>query len=224
VIWAVPIALAAGKKWKMLRGFLAVAGFLALFSAALVGARGLMDWIHLLQEPSTDAVPHLMMNLRALMLQWGTPAGILAAAAAAVSFAAVLKRGSFADQCSAALLAGLLFSPHTYIQDYSLVVLPALTTPYRLARYMFLLPWPFFWPGNHLLPFTLLALLHLILLAVHPLLPRIVRPRSPMQANGGGSVAVQTTDNEADALETSGHLHRGRTRTPADCTREGAVS
>jgi len=173
LIWAIPIALAASKRWKMLYAFLATGAMLTLLSLALVGTRGFAQWIDLLRAPTTDAVPYLMGNVRAIGLHWGTPAAILAALVAVVSFGLVLKRGSFTEKFAAALFVGLLLSPHTYLQDYSLLAIPALVAPHPVARYLLLLPWPYFYRSAEMLPLTVVALLCLASVAARPLLQRL---------------------------------------------------
>ena len=166
LIWAIPIALAAGRRWKALSAFIATGGTLALLSFALVGSRGIRQWIDLLRAPSTDTVPLLMGNARALGLYFGAPAAIAAAAVAMACFFVILRRDRFVDQFAAALLVGLLLSPHTYTQDYSLMAIVALASARPFARYLILLPWPYFYPPNNILPFALLALAYLIALVV----------------------------------------------------------
>ena len=113
LIWALPIALATVKRWKMINAFLATAAFLALFSVALVGPSGVMDWVGLLQAPSTDFVPDLMVNVRSLGLHWGSTWGVIAATAATLSFGAVLKHGLMMEKLSAALFSWSAFeSPY----------------------------------------------------------------------------------------------------------------
>jgi hypothetical protein len=205
LIWAVPLALAAGRKWKTLYAFAVTGTLLALFSFTLVGFRGVKDWVGLLQESSTDAVPLLMLNLRALGLYCGAPVALLAAAVATISFGAVLKTGPFVEKFAAALLVGLLLSPHTYLQDYSLIAIVALTSPYPVWRYLFLVPWPYFWPASNFVPFIVLALAYLVSLAAKPLVHSVLRPRPPLE--------VRMTAPSASA-HVAGTGHSGESSTP----------
>ena len=207
LIWAVTLALAAGKKWKTLYAFAATGTLLALFSFILVGPRGVQDWIGLLQEPGTDLVPPLMLNVRALGLYWGAPVAFLAALVAAISFGAVLKTGPFVEKVGAALLVGLLLSPHTYLQDYSLIAIVAMTSPYAAWRYLFLVPWPYFWPAGNFVPFIVLALAYLVTLAAQPLLHSVWCPRPPLDVRMTAPVA------SAHVAET-GHMGGGSTPFP----------
>src|SRR5262249_16909484 len=145
--------------------FVGTAGVLALISFAMVGSRGLLQWLNLLQARTTDDSPLLMGNVRALGLHFGGFAGTAAAAAALVCLAIVLKRNRLVDQFTAAILAGLLLSPHTYHQDYSLLAIVALAAVHPLLRFVIILPWPYFWMPDNLVPFILLALTCLATLA-----------------------------------------------------------
>lgn len=165
LIVAVPFALLAGKRWKALSAFLAGGALLALISFAMVGMQGMEHWLDLLRAPTTDYAPMLMGNLRALGLQWGWLTAAAAAGAALVCFVVILQGQRTADQFSAAILIGLLLSPHTYCQDYSLLAIVALVSLPPLARYLVLLPWPYFCPTDDLLPWIAVALACLVGLA-----------------------------------------------------------
>jgi len=172
LLCAVPFALIAGKKWKALCSFMFTAGALALVSFTIVGIRGIRNWAELLRAPSTDAVPLLMGNLRALGLHCGTAAAFAAASWALACFVIALRYSPFLDKFAAALLAGLLFSPHTYLQDYSLAAIIGLIALYPGTKYLLLLPWPYFYPFTDLLPFILLGLACLTCLAARPVILR----------------------------------------------------
>jgi hypothetical protein len=158
LIWAIPIALLAAKRWKALYAYFATGAVLGLISLAMVGTRGMRQWLDLLQAPTTDSTPMLMGNVRALGLHFGSSAVVGAAVAALICFLILLKRGRLADQFSAAILVGLLLSPHTYRQDYCLMAIVALSIVHPLARYLILLPWPYFYAPDNIVAFILLAL------------------------------------------------------------------
>jgi len=174
LILAIPIALAFARKWRALGVFLLSGGMLALLSFALVGSRGVLQWLELLQAPSTDSVPMLMGNTRALGLHFGPWAGMLGAGVAVACFGVILKCNSSVDKLTAAIVVGLLLSPHTYCQDYSLLAVAALASGRPIARYVVLLPWPYFYPRPDIVPFTLVALGYLITLAAEPLIHILV--------------------------------------------------
>ena len=174
LVWALPLVLVAAGRWKMVASFLAVAVGLGGVSLAAVGRSGFQEWIALVQAPSSDYLPHIMGNVRAVGLQLGAVAGGVAALVVVASFTVILLRGCWADRISAALLAALLLSPHTYWQDYSLAALAALLSVRSWPRYILLLPWPYFYFRNDLLPFVFLSLVWLCVLAAKPLLlPRL---------------------------------------------------
>jgi hypothetical protein len=104
-----------------------------------------------------------MGNLRAVGIVFGLPAAFCAGAIALGCLAWTLKNGSAAEKLSVVLFCSLLFSPHTYWQDYSLAVVPALITSNRWVRYSILLPWYFFWPRQEMLPMIALSLLCMLI-------------------------------------------------------------
>jgi hypothetical protein len=158
LIWAIPIALVAARRWKAVCAFFVTGGVLGLISFALVGPRGVIQWLDLLQASTTDNAPLLMGNVRALGLHFGLIAGLAAAAAALVCFLIVLKRNSLEDQFTAAILIGLLLSPHTYRQDYALMAVVALAPFHPMARYFIMIPWPYFFLTDNMIGFILLAI------------------------------------------------------------------
>jgi hypothetical protein len=157
LIWAMPIALLAAKRWKATCGFVVTGSVLALISLALVGPRGVTQWLGLLQASTTDNAPMLMGNVRALGLHYGFIASLVATVTALVCFLTVLKRNSLEDQFMAAILIGLLLSPHTYRQDYALMAVVALRPLHPLARSLILIPWPYFLLTDNMVGFILLA-------------------------------------------------------------------
>ena len=126
------------------------------------------DWIDLVRAPSSDLVPELMGNVRALGLHFGAAAGTIAGLAALICFAVALRRGGLSEKFSAAVLVALLLSPHTYWQDYSLLAVVAMLAASRAARYVLLAPWPFFYPRQDMLPLIFVSLAWLAMLAAGP--------------------------------------------------------
>lgn len=176
VIWAIPLALWAAGKRRMVGVFLAAGILLAAVSVAAVGLDGIGQWIRLLDAPSTDYKPEVMANVRALGLQFGPAAGLVAAVFACVCFAVVLWRGSLSDRFSAAVLCSPLLSPHTYGHDFSLIPIVAALSPYQAARYALVLPWVYFYPLPDLLPWAYLSLAYLGLLAIPTAAKDLNRP------------------------------------------------
>ena len=165
LIWTIPIVLIAGRRWKALSACLATGASLSVLSFALIGTRGLRQWIDLLHAPSTDSVPHLMGNIRAVSLYFGPAAAIACALVTVVSFVIVLKYGGFVDQFLSGLLVALVLSPHTYQQDYSLLAVVGLFAASALTRNLVLFPWPYLYWADNIIPFVVLALAILIGLA-----------------------------------------------------------
>jgi len=99
---------------------------------------------------------------------------MLGAGVAVACFGVILKCNSSVDKLTAAIVVGLLLSPHTYCQDYSLLAVAALASGRPIARYVVLLPWPYFYPRPDIVPFTLVALGYLITLAAEPLIHILV--------------------------------------------------
>ena len=146
LLWALPLALLIGGRRKMLASLLITAFLLALVSFLVVGPRGVTEWISLLGSDTTDVMPQSMFNIRALGLEFGLAAGLIAACLNLGCFAIILRYGSFHQKISAAILTALLLSPHTYCQDLAFLGLLPFLTAMPVARYILVLPWPYFYP------------------------------------------------------------------------------
>lgn len=189
LIWTLPLAFLAAKRWKTALAFAAGGAVLAAVSLALVGFGGLHEWLSILRLPSTDYDPALMGNLRAAAIHWGViPAAfllILTLAAVAVVF----RKGSLEGKLCVSVFAALLLSPHTYLQDYSLAAIPALLGSSRVMRWLILAPWWLLYPRSDQLPMILIALASIVLAAA--------------QALGGQPVPQPALDPYRPAQETS---------------------
>jgi hypothetical protein len=205
LIWLAPLALLAGGRRKAFYVSVAAGSALAVLSFAMVGTAGVREWIHLLQGPATDFAPAGMGNLRALALHLGTAAGAIATAMAVIAFGIILRAGSFRDKFSAALIVALLLSPHTYLHDYSLLALVAMLTSYPVARYLLLLPWPFFYLREDMLPWIALLLGYLVFQAFD-LLRRPARSPGPETPVGGP--LVHNSPVVAPEVGMEGHSSR----------------
>jgi hypothetical protein len=157
LIWALPLALLAAGKWRMLRAFAGAGAALALASFAAVGPGGVRDWIELLQAPSTDYRPETMANVRALAIHFGTPAGVAATLFVLACAAIILRRGRFEEKLAACLMASLLLNPHTYLYDLSLLAVAAFW-PGAPVGYAALLPWPYLYGRDDMLAWIFLML------------------------------------------------------------------
>jgi hypothetical protein len=163
--WLLPFALVA-QRCRMAMYDIAVSLFVLGASIRLVGAAGFRQWVDLVQAPSSDITPLLMGNLRALGLQFGGQFVVIALLLTAICLYVVLRRGSLGDKVSASLLAGLLISPHTYWQDYSLAAIVAMVKGTPTALLVFLLPWPYFYDREDELPMIWISLSYLVVLGV----------------------------------------------------------
>jgi len=159
-----PFALMTARRWKMALYALATGSLLLAVSFVLVGAHGFRQWIELVQSPSSDITPSVMGNIRALNIHFGPAVAIPALLVTIVCCYFVARHGSPHDKVSAALIAALLISPHTYLQDYSLASVVVLSGNNRLARMVLLIPWPWLYPRKDLLPMIILLLSYLVYL------------------------------------------------------------
>lgn len=147
-VFLLPIAMIAARKWRMLGAFLSMGAALSLVSFAMVGMQGFREWLDLLRSPTTDFGVAGMGNLRSIGLNLGIPAMIGIAALATAAFALTLYRRPFLEGACVALLMGLLFSPHTYTQDYSVLAVVAVAVCPVALRYAVLVPWLYFVSEN----------------------------------------------------------------------------
>ena len=149
VVPFVLIMLLAGK-WKFIRGFVPGAIIAVLLSACVVGLNGMADYVHILLSQGTQQSarvlsdqwtvrPGLMAtwrgflwlclpewiptNVRSLLLLMGTFAG-LAYAARKIYNAKDMEAFSLAFATSVATI--LLVSFHSFLNDFSLMILPLL--------------------------------------------------------------------------------------------------
>ena len=168
LIWLLPLALIAERRWKMLSSFAATCCGLALVSLAAVGPDGIRQWIKLVQDPSSDISPPIMGNIRALGLHFGPIAGGVAVSLVVVCLWLVLRRGKPQDGVTACLFAAILLSPHAYWQDYSLAAIVAMLTAHPAAQFLLLAPWPYFYNRLDELPMIFLSLAWLAAIAAKP--------------------------------------------------------
>ena len=135
-----------------------------------------------MQSGTTDVLPETMANLRALGLRFGPGAAACAAVFVVVCFGAVLRVRDPGPCLASAILVSLLLSPHTYHYDLSLVAVAAGLTGTRAARVLLLIPWPFLYGGDGLLPMVAVLLTALGLEARLAWTARSWRDRAPSPA------------------------------------------
>lgn len=202
---AMPLVMLASGKRKMLFSFLGTGLALALWSFAAIGPQGVRDWFDLLRAPSTDFEPQAMGNLRALSLHFGFAAAAVATLLALACFGIVLRNASLAPQFSAAILVGLLVSPHTYRYDFSMLAIVSLLATHPAVRYVVLLPWLNLFPVLELLPMVFLSLGCLIAIAALSIRSGGTRkrPTDPQQAAGDRGPRRETDLFHFEATYTS---------------------
>ena len=170
LLWAVPIALAAQRRWRALFGFCGMSLLLAILSLALIGPHGIGQWLEVLKAPTTDIMPEQMGNIRGLSYRIGTVPSLAIAGVAAVAFVVCAWKRSTQVALAAALFVGPLLVPHSYLQDYSPGAIAALLSPYPANSFVVLIPWELFWPEKTIsgIPFALTGLVFLCVLAFWP--------------------------------------------------------
>jgi len=130
-LWiALPLLMAAGRRWRMLAGFTAGAAGLGAWTASALGRPGLYDYYNLLAhsaQPKLQPSTELAMNTEALLAAVGTQHP----AAAAVASVAVVGLGLWGARAaplwkwmSITLVTCLLSAPHVYIYNAAILLLP----------------------------------------------------------------------------------------------------
>jgi hypothetical protein len=176
VIFLVPIAILVSRRWELLASFSAASAALATLSFAMVGKRGFEQWFRLLGAPTTDVLPWGMGNIRALTFHFSAVLVSMAVAVTVIALGVTLWRRPLIWKLSATLVAGLLLSPHTYIQDYSVAAIVGLAALHPVLRYALFLPWTYFHPtfgSRDVVPFVVLAIVCLVNLACGGSLPSL---------------------------------------------------
>lgn len=160
LVFLLPFAMLATRRYRMLGSYSAVAVPLWLFGAWLVGVHGLQQWWLDLQLPTTDIHPETMLTFRALFLNFGASLGVLLTVLTLAAAGLVwIYRRSWPEVSTVALLLSLLASPHTYQQDLAVLLIPLLTLFPRWLQYAYLLPWIWILPqyGPQLYLFLMIA-------------------------------------------------------------------
>jgi hypothetical protein len=204
VVWAIPIALAAQRKWRALTGFVAVGSFLAVLSFSLIGFHGVQQWIAVLKAPTTDVSAEYMGNAREIAEKAGLAASVAFAGIALACFGACSRR-SLSTALAAALFVSPMLVPHSYLQDYSPTAVSALIVPTPVLTYLVLVPWQYVWPGEATgMPYAICGIVFLFLLACWPAISRLFRnphlslrgTATPRRANANtGKDAIPQSEN-----------------------------
>jgi hypothetical protein len=124
----VPVLLAVQRRWRRLGGLVAGGAVVAVASLGLVGQEGARQYARLLTDPTIARLNpawQKMPNLRGLGSLVGLDGGHWLAAAAVVVLALVALAARRADLwtgSAAAVAAGVLIAPHSYLYDLALLL------------------------------------------------------------------------------------------------------
>lgn len=130
LVLALPLAMLAARRFRMLQGFSAAASILAVFSVLVLGPDGLRLYFQLLTSndyAKLNPTPGLMINLQSLGAHLGMSGIAFLVPAAMVVLAAgwiALREAPLWRWLSAALVVSLLVVPHVYAYNGALLLLP----------------------------------------------------------------------------------------------------
>jgi hypothetical protein len=164
----IPLILIAGRRWRSLGGFAAVATVIFALCFVAAGPDWVGQYLEVILNPVTNPNPGAMPNLRGLFASlshsvvWELCADI--PVVAAIWF--IAARASFPMALAAALIGGILISHHAYNADLVLLI-PALdiasaastTSLVRLLTLLLLLPVWFILPFAPIVPLLMLGVL-----------------------------------------------------------------
>jgi hypothetical protein len=125
-----PVALAARRRWGMLRGFACGGLALAGVSIALGGLRGAENYVRLITNNKLERLsptPENMWNLQGIAANFRAGHAVffaVAGAAVLLLAAAALRGAPLWRTVAAACTAGLLLVPHVYGYDATALLLP----------------------------------------------------------------------------------------------------
>lgn len=122
-----PLGFLIQKNWRALKGTLAGGGALLLISTALMEPRSMADYFHMLLFRTAANID---VNPQRVTVLWNLPGGDLILVPVVVLAIAcvilVALRQPAPQAIAAALLGSLLLSPHIYVSDFLLALLPCL--------------------------------------------------------------------------------------------------
>jgi hypothetical protein len=160
-LWLVlPVALAARREWRVLRGFAGGAAALAAAALLLGGFGGAGKYARLLTNKELERLsptPENMWNLQGIAENFALsgPAFFVPASAAVLLLAALaLRRAPLWRTIASGMTAGLLVAPHVYGYDATMLLLAVWLTMAHAAS-----PWTRRMCMLHAVPLTPLATL-----------------------------------------------------------------
>ena len=150
-----PLAIALRKRWRMSIAFCLTGICEATLSFVLVGWNGIQQYYELERRPDlpVNPIPWTMLNVRAVLLNFGSTAKWAVALLAFLAIVLVVAgcRRALLWQWFAATTAGsLLISPHVYKYDATLLLLPILLAIFqskskltRISAFVLAIPLPY---------------------------------------------------------------------------------
>ncbi|MEQ1883806.1 MAG: glycosyltransferase family 87 protein [Bryobacteraceae bacterium] len=161
MLW--PLALLVQKRWKMLAGYVAAASVEVGMTLWLAGIAGARQYAALLQNSSLERLsptPELMLSFQGFMENAGinsTAATVVLLGLVVAAFVAAARNAPLWRLFALTGLASLFITPHVYVYDAALLLVPILltiqysTTPYtKVAATLFSTPLPYLlaWAGK----------------------------------------------------------------------------
>jgi hypothetical protein len=144
LLLAVPLAMLATRRWRMLQGFSITACGLGVFSLLILGSDGLRLYFQMLSSnafPKFNPSPALTINLQSLAAHLGMTAKAFVAPATIAVLAVgwvALRQAPLWRWLSVVLVVSLLVAPHVYAYNGALLLLPTwlmiFLSPFRWTK------------------------------------------------------------------------------------------
>ncbi len=151
-----PLAMLAGKRWRMLAGYTATVAGIALVFLALDGAASLGAYRDLITNPDIrwlEPNPNRMINLASIGANLGLPLVLVYAASGLTGILALwsARKAPLWLWLSLAMIGSVLINPHAYSYDGAMLLLPLWLVLYlsedaasRAIAAMVAIPLPFY--------------------------------------------------------------------------------
>jgi hypothetical protein len=144
LVLALPLAMLATRRWRMLQGFSLMGCCLGVFSLLVLGPDGLRLYFQMLTSSALaklNPTPALMINLQSLAAHLGTQSAVFlisATIAVLVVGWVALRQAPLWRWLSVVLVISLLVAPHVYAYNGALLLLPTwlimFLSPFRWTR------------------------------------------------------------------------------------------